>query len=689
MAYLLIKDFRNGMDRRRPKSSGVPGSLWLGKNVHLTRGGDIENAKKFVPTYNLPVGTFGMGTVRGQIFVFGSANLAANMPPGVQYQRLQNGAANMIRVLDAKPFNGLMYVIAEFDDGGVYHFYNGVRIADWDTISDANATFSTLAEYLADKISNQSAVDASAFGNSVLITARVPGTAFTIAKSTVNNGATNDQDITLTQISANQPETAAVRATGTLTVTGGSSNPGFHRFSTLTINAVNILPSAVDWTTSNSNTAALLAAAINANEVNSGYSATVVGATVTVKAAEDTGTTPNGYAVAATVGGDVTYTSTPMTGGAAAIEAGAQIFSATITGTLEKTDKFTITINGIDYSGSPRGSAAGTSLYVNNKRVYSPAASLLRYCKINDPTNWTDASAASGAGFLAVSSDAEGYERVIGAAPYNLQTGVFGRGFINLYTLGTDASLFALDQPIENTGARSAKSIKTYGNNELFYLDDTGIRSLRARASNDAPYTADVGSAIDDFVKDHMVVLGNDKVSRAVAAIEPSDGRFWLAMGERIYVLSFFPGNKISAWTYYEPGFEVSELARVRDRMYVRAADTIYLYGGADGQTYPEDDEITCTVEIPYVSGETPATKKMNAGVDFDLTNEWFIKSYPDPNRQTLFDTIGRVNKITYGQPSIALPGVEPTWSFTFECSKGGRATISSIAIHYDAEEAR
>lgn len=48
MSYLAISDFKFGMDRRRKRISGVPGTLWTLKNAHISRGGDIERAKKQV-----------------------------------------------------------------------------------------------------------------------------------------------------------------------------------------------------------------------------------------------------------------------------------------------------------------------------------------------------------------------------------------------------------------------------------------------------------------------------------------------------------------------------------------------------------------------------------------------------------------------------------------------------------------
>lgn len=96
------------------------------------------------------------------------------------------------------------------------------------------------------------------------------------------------------------------RATGRITVTGGTSSPGVNKISTLTVNGVDILNAAVDWTTSNAATAALIAASINTKISAPDYTAVSNGAEVLIQALAGTGTAPNGFVVARTVGGDFT-----------------------------------------------------------------------------------------------------------------------------------------------------------------------------------------------------------------------------------------------------------------------------------------------------------------------------------------------------------------------------------------------
>jgi len=113
---------------------------------------------------------------------------------------------------------------------------------------------------------------------------------------------------------ASGAHTNEVLATGTLTVTG--SLPG--TFTSVTVNSVELLSGTVTGVTDLATTAAAIAQNINDNINVPEYTASSSGAVVTIKAAPGSGTTPNGWTVAATTTGTLTYSKTDMTGGVAA-----------------------------------------------------------------------------------------------------------------------------------------------------------------------------------------------------------------------------------------------------------------------------------------------------------------------------------------------------------------------------------
>jgi hypothetical protein len=686
VAYFTVNDFKFGMDRRRERVAGVPGTLWLGKNVHLSRGGDVQRAKKFVPTYTLPPNTFGMGQVRGQIYVFGSA-AAPTLAVGLQYQRLQaaDTSAAMVEVLDVDTFDGKFYVIARYANGEVHHFYNGARVTDWDTISAAATDVNVLASYLADLIDADADVSATAVGAVLTISARVAGTAFTISKATTDFGGTSDQDITLATAQANVAAVAEVRSTSVCSILSGSSGT----VQDVTVNGVSLMRAPVAWATSNTATAAAIAVQINNKTATHGYTALASGAGFTITAAPGTGSTPNEYVVSDTVTGDVVLSAPTMSGGVSEVEPVAQVVTATLSGTLQAADLYTILINGTAYSTTARAAATGTSAFVHKQRMWSPANTLWNYSKLLDATNWTDSGPASGAGFLRLSLESEGSERLIGAAPYGAQAAVFSRNAIHIWNINTDAELNEIGTPLGNTGALAARAILPYGNSDVFYLDEPGVRSLRSKEQVNEAFSSDIGNPLDTFIRAYMNTLSEAQIRRAVSVIGP-EGRYWLALGQRIFVLSNFPGSKISAWSYYDAGFDISDFVRVRNKVYARAGDVIYLYGGADGETYPNDNEMIAQVSTSFMTAQMPATVKQFTGFDIACTGQWATKALVNPNDESQFVDIGVLNRTTYNIPNgrIPLPSTSSHVALDLICSKAGAATISSLTVHYDTNEA-
>lgn len=690
MGDIFLTDFKFGMDRRRLRVAATPGTLWDAQNVVITRGGDIERAKRFAPVYTMPPGqTFGLAAVRGQLWVFGSTApnlLSPALSPGLQYQQLVSpSGAQMTQVLDARAANGQLYVIAAFTDGNTYHFYNGARVTDWDAIADGGFTYPILADYLASLINGDPSVSAVAFGNSITITARTAGTAFTIAKSTTNFGSISDQDITLTTLQANVAPVAEVQASSLLTVSAGTLGA----ITSLTVNGTQLLYGPVPWGGSATLTAQTLATQINNLAATHLYVATWnSNATVTIQAPPGLGATANNYDFVSVSSGDIILLAPSLGGGITAVAGVAQIVQATLIGTPESVDLFDITINGTDYRSTGRASATGTSAFVSTKRIFSTAGALLEWPVLNTFTDWhTGSGTSSGTGFINVSNDAEGTERLVGCGRYISNMAVMSRRNTRIYTLSADATQIALWQPLDNTGSMAARAILQYGD-DLFYLDETGIRSLRVRVGSvtSYAYVNDIGVAIDPFVRAQLDGLTSAVFGRAVAVVEPREGRFMLALGPYVYVLSYFPGSNISAWTYLNPGFSISDFARSYNLLYARSGDTVYLYGGAQGTTYPNAGEMVASVALPFVSSNPPGRMLLES-YDQAAVGEWLVTACVDPDDETKTIDIGTLDHITYGQEDIALPGRTAFIAFNFTCNAAGYAAISNVNLEDNSRE--
>jgi len=187
-------------------------------------------------------------------------------------------------------------------------------------------------------------------------------------------------------------------------------------------------------------------------------------------------------------------------------------------------------------------------------------------------------------------------------------------------------------------------------------------------------------------VRAHMDTLSDGVITRAVATMEPRDDRYMLALDSRVYVFSYFPSAQISAWTYFSPGFAITDWARVYDRLYARAGDTVYLYGGSTGSVYPNANEMVSTVELPFIAN-TPPGRAMLSGFDQAAQGEWHVSALVDPNDETAAVNIGAIDDITYGEEDISLPGRTSHVAFKLVCSAAGYAAIMNMNINDTSKE--
>jgi len=692
MPQLIINDFKNGMDRTRPRANGVPGSLWRAENGVITRGGDFAKAKRFVPIHELPAGqTFGLARVNGRLQVYASSPVAA--PAGVSVRAIAApSGADMIEILDVKTPGGIDYVMARYADGNTYHYYNGARVTDWDAIADENASLGTIASRLGAEIAETGTVEVVVDNDTLYLTATEPGTAFSVSASAINGAmGTDDQSVAVTTVQANVAEVANVDATGTFTLAAGSLSPGGgNRVDTVSVDGVDLLDAPILFGTSLSATANAVASAISDGVDDHGFLASSLGAVVTITAPEGTGATHNGETVAFTVSGDVTASKTDMAGGVDAVAPVAQIVQVTLSGTVnadEHDDVWTITLDSVEHKITTRASAMGTFGLVNSKRMVTVANNLVVYSALEAFSDFsTDAEAETGYGFFAPANES-GNSQLTGLGKYQGRLAIMAGEDIVTYFFGADAATIEIDQPIVNTGTVSPGSVQSYGSRDMFYLDETGIRSLQPRDSSNAAFVSDVGSLIDEYIKELRELVSPAAVANAVSIVDPVDGRYWLAIGTKILTFSGFRDRKIVAWTVQD--FEVAPTAfvRVGRDLYMRAGDTIYRYGGASGSDHVEAGD--CVFETAFMDCDTPGTHKQFTGFDFVCSGTWKIEILTDPDDPSNAVTLGYLSGQTLNKQHVAYQFRAAIFAIRATCVSEGEASFSKIIAHFQKVDAQ
>jgi hypothetical protein len=458
--YTAINDFGIGIDRRRPRFAAQPGSLWDAVNCHISRGGDIEKRKAFVPTFTLPAGSVGLSAASATLYAYGSGVQPAGWPAGITYQRLQKLALTLTEILDATVFNGLPYVVAKYNDGTVAHFYNGTEVTDWP----------------------------------------------------------------------------------------GATRP--------------------------------------------------------------------------------------------------------------------------------------TNVFTYQSKMYGLDGSLLRFSAVNDPTKW---NTGTGFGFINIANNDAGGDALYGIETFQGQVVLFSRRSAQIWNIKVDPAQNVLSQTLKNTGTRVPRGVIAFGDIDVFYLDDTGVRSVKARNTANAGFVSDIGTPIDTYIRDFLRGQPSTVLTNGISAIEPTDGRYWLVLGSKVFVFSYFPSSKINGWTTYEPGFAISDLAVVNDKMYCRSGDTVYLYGGDNGDIY---DASTVSIKLPYMSGGKVATNKQVVGADIGASGTWDVVALVDPRDETRKIQMGLLDGVTYQDLGTVGGAYTPFYALELTSSEAGLVSLSNMVLYYNGGEA-
>lgn len=681
MPYLVVENFRAGLDTRRLYETSPAGTLIELTNAHISQGGEIEQRKAFVLDATLPANCYGLYGFRGEILVFGSDEAVA-VPAGYRYIQLTvPGDTPMVAVRNANAFAGKVYVIAEFNDGSIHHFYNGVRVEDW---FDGRAR----AEFRIDSGIEGEFVPAtyeqtrvSFFGVPKVGTGTLAGVPVELAAPDAASLNLATAKIA-SDLMASGLFSDVVQTDATLNITyamlghvpaGVKFDEGYvgdtglvasvvitqagvdevnippSKITEVLVNGVDSLIGAITWDTDAATTAIAVAAQINARTTNPDYDAVAIANRVIVAAALS-GTGANGQTLAVNVadGAVVTVTSATFAGG------------AVVAGTY-----------------SP-----GLVALAAKAKMYAVSDSLVHFSELNNPAEWNPP--AVGAGFIDMSTQAPEGGDVKTLAPYFNFHAVFSESNIQIWEFDVDELKNVQRQVLNNTGTIAPQSVVSFGSNDVFYLHYTGIRSLRARDTTTSAAVTDIGTAIDELIT--MRIAQDETDARlALGVVNPADGRYWLAIGETIYVFSYFPGSQISAWSTYSPGFRPDHFSILNGQVIVRSGNQVFKYGGDSGNEY---DASEVSAWLPYLDMEKAATHKHLLAVDFAAQGTWQVYLSSDHTRPDIFEYVGESSGSTYSLQTMACRGIGTHISLKFTRSEASRGRLGGAAIHYNLGDA-
>jgi hypothetical protein len=574
---------------------------WVFDSTFTSSGSRDLTAKALAARINEGTGTHGFTAAAGSAGTGVISLIATSGPPGDDIfiavrcskvlsnsgvvdrgviAELKAGATNMTKLICAENYGGNIYVIAEFDNTSIFHFFNGQAINDWQTIA-LSGDNASVATYFASRIRSDGYYSSISSGADIYINFTEVNVSWTVTASTINGGAVGDQTLTVTT-------TAATSTT-------------------------------------------------------------------------------------------------------------AQVTKVSIGGTYEPQDLLTVNISGVDYTISAGSAAIGRYVRTHQYKMYSTAGSLLFFSETdtNGGAGSFSLDTLQGSGFINMTNQDSGSESLTSLEVYQGKLAIFSKTAVQVWTMNADPRQNSIGQIINNVGTYAPKSVKSLGNIDTFFLSASGIRSLKARDASNSAVVADVGTPIDSTILSDMRALTQTAREAAVGLIEPAEGRYWLSVGTRIYVYSYFPTPNIMAWSVYEPtdmtkspgsqAFSPEDMVSLNQRVYIRANDTLYAYGSYNGNTY---DTSAASITFPFMDAGKPAHTKTLHGLDCACEGTWGVYIGMDATQPTDRPYQGALVNSSYSLAKFPATGVGTHIGVKMTNSTAEYARIGNFAAHFEINDA-
>lgn len=345
--------------------------------------------------------------------------------------------------------------------------------------------------------------------------------------------------------------------------------------------------------------------------------------------------------------------------------------------------------NGVQLAGAQ---IAGTNARAHKQKQYVVAGQNLFFSAVAD----SDDFVGTGAGVIDVTTEDAGSTELVGLEQYYNALALFGRNSIQIWSMDPDPSLNSIVQVLGNIGLVAANAVSRYGNGDVLFLSDTGIRSLRARDSSNAAVLNDLGSPIDEPIQSKRADLTAAAAEKIAAFVDPLTGHFWLAWGNEIHVLSQYPNSKVTAWATFKLPWTVDYTCIANSRVVMRVGEEIFVYGSVPPSGSPFDpttpigstaavyDATPVTIETPMLNASKPATVKHWQGIDVVCTGTWDVYVTPDLNAPATYTKIATVQNTTFEDGRIAIDMRSTHLGLKFVSVGSERAILGGFALHHD-----
>jgi len=231
-----------------------------------------------------------------------------------------------------------------------------------------------------------------------------------------------------------------------------------------------------------------------------------------------------------------------------------------------------------DYSGTPRyhyldgnpdtfeSDCPHTPVFsIAGSKVYSKDGDIVRFCEVNNPRKW---NSINNAGFIATGNYTDTSTDVTAISQYRNSLIVMHNNRSLEWAVDPDPVLTSHRATILE-GSNEHRSLSNVSG-DLYFLSESGFRSIAVQNSVESLADMDVGSPIDKLIVP-LVKAG------AISLYNHKEGQYWCAIGNKVWVYSFSKTAKLSAWSYYEYDFTIDDMVMHNNEVVFKSGVNIYV----------------------------------------------------------------------------------------------------------------
>ena len=328
----------------------------------------------------------------------------------------------------------------------------------------------------------------------------------------------------------------------------------------------------------------------------------------------------------------------------------------------------------------------GKSVCAHDSKIYgvqkeSDNPAYVKYSSTEDPTNWSKVKDASGTLGLPAGLEASGNEFVKAVTSYRGFLCVFMENSIQLWKTNPNPALTELNTTVDNAFVEYHRTIAPI-NEDVFYLNSTGIHSVGQKVYTDTMSTTDVGSPIAD-----LVVASLSSTYEPKSVYFPGENQYILANNTDMFVFTHSSTAKLTAWTRYVIPNQILDMAAYRNYLFLRikegSDEHIYSFNPSSYQDATASSTSDIDVEIlsSFNSLDIPGAWKQVYGSDIMFTGTANLQHRWDSRSPSSFTTAISLSNDT--RPGVLIPVELMTTEIGYKVTQSDNSDFQLKGITY------